>query len=159
MWFGKWVSAGVCAMAVVFFSLTSFSADEDEQALRGVQRVRVRTMKSISRSMRRIRAYAKKGNYERVARAAEEVALLTAAIPHLSPEGSNFEKTRMKASVWSQFDDYKRIAGLSAQTARELAKAAVAEDRSGVMRAFTVLSNSCGQCHKPYRKKKEGKRK
>ncbi|MDE0340633.1 MAG: cytochrome c [Nitrospinae bacterium] len=144
--------AFVVLAAVVF--LPSFSAGQDEQTLRGVQRVRVRTMKSISRAMRRVKVYTKKANYERVAAAAEEIALLSAAIPYLSPKGSAFGKTRIKAEVWSRFDDYSKIARDSAQIARDVAKAAQAKDKSAVLKTFSALSDSCTQCHKPYRKKK-----
>ena len=154
---GRWLCALGCVvlMAVVF--LPSFSAGQDEQTLRGVQRVRVRTMKSISRAMRRVKVYTKKANYKRVAAAAEEIALLSAAIPFLSPKGSAFGKTRIKAEVWSRFDDYTKIARDSAQIAREVAKAAGAKDKAGVLKAFSALSESCTQCHKPYRKKKKRK--
>jgi len=148
----------VCAPAFVVLAaavfLPSFSAGQDEQTLRGVQRVRVRTMKSISRAMRRVKVYTKKANYERVAAAAEEIALLSAAIPYLSPKGSAFGKTRIKAEVWSRFDDYSKIARDSAQIARDVAKAAQAKDKSAVLKTFSALSDSCTQCHKPYRKKK-----
>ena len=151
---GKWLCALACVVVMAGFSLPSFSAGADEQTLRGVQRVRVRTMKSISRAMRRVKVYAKKANYERVAAAAEEIALLSAAIPYLSPKGSAFGKTRIKAEVWDRFDDYTKIARDSAQLARNLAKAAQAKDKASVSKAFSALSDSCTQCHKPYRKKK-----
>ena len=64
---GKWLCALACVVVMAVFLLPSFSAGEDEQTLRGVQRVRVRTMKSISRAMRRIKVYSKKANYKRVA--------------------------------------------------------------------------------------------
>ena len=151
---GRWLCALACAAAMAVVFLPSFSAGQDEQTLRGVQRVRVRTMKSISRAMRRVKVYTKKANYKRVAAAAEEIALLSAAIPFLSPKGSAFGKTRIKAEVWSRFDDYTKIARDSAQIARGLAKAAGAKDKAGVLKAFSALSDSCTQCHKPYRKKK-----
>lgn len=151
---GKRVCAPACAVLAAVILLPSFSAAQDEQTLRGVQRVRVRTMKSISRAMRRVKVYTKKANYKRVAAAAEEIALLSAAIPYLSPKGSAFGKTRIKAEVWSRFDDYTKIARDSAQIAREVAKAAQAKDKVGVLKAFGALSDSCTQCHKPYRKKK-----
>ncbi len=150
---GKWVCALGCVVLMTVV-VPSFSADQDEQTLRGVQRVRVRTMKSISRAMRRIKVYTKKANYKRVASAAEEIALLSAAIPFLSPKGSAFGKTRIKAEVWSHFDDYEKIAKDSAQIARDVAKAARANNKDAVLKAFSALSDSCTQCHKPYRKKK-----
>ena len=72
---------------MVVFLLPSFSAGEDEQTLRGVQRVRVRTMKSISRAMRRIKVYSKKANYKRVASAAvgNRAALVGDSLPE--PQG------------------------------------------------------------------------
>lgn len=150
----KRVCAPACAVLAAVILLPSYSAGQDEQVLRGVQRVRVRTMKSISRAMRRVKVYTKKANYERVAAAAEEIALLSAAIPFLSPKGSAFGKTRIKAEVWSRFDDYTKIARDSAQIARDLARAAGAKDKSAVLKTFSALSDSCTQCHKPYRKKK-----
>ncbi len=151
---GKRVCAPACAVLMAVILLPSFSAGQDEQTLRGVQRVRVQTMKSISRAMRRVKVYTKKANYKRVASAAEEIALLSAAIPYLSPKGSAFGKTRIKEEVWSRFDDYTKIARDSAQIARDLAKAARAKDKSAVLKTFSALSDSCTQCHKPYRKKK-----
>ena len=151
---GKRVCALGCVVLAAVVFLPSFSAGQDEQTLRGVQRVRVRTMKSISRAMRRVKVYTKKANYERVAAAAEEIALLSAAIPYLSPKGSAFGKTRIKAEVWSRFDDYTKIARDSAKIARDLARAARAKDKNAVLKTFSALSDSCTQCHKPYRKKK-----
>ncbi|MYA96136.1 MAG: hypothetical protein F4X91_06975 [Nitrospinae bacterium] len=151
---GKRVCALGCVVLAAVVFLPSFSAGQDEQTLRGVQRVRVRTMKSISRAMRRVKVYSKKANYERVAAAAEEIALLSAAIPYLSPKGSAFGKTRIKTEVWSRFDDYTKIARDSAKIARDLARAARAKDKNAVLKTFSALSDSCTQCHKPYRKKK-----
>ena len=151
---GKWLCALGCVVVIAVVFLPSFSAGEDEQTLRGVQRVRVRTMKSISRAMRRVKVYTKKANYKRVAAAAEEIALLSAAIPYLSPKGSAFGKTRIKEDVWSRFDDYTKIARDSAQIARNLAKAAAAKEKDAVLKTFSALSDSCTQCHRPYRKKK-----
>ncbi len=153
---GKWACAAACA-AGLFVFWAGASAALDEEALRGVQRVRVLTMKSINRAMRRIKAYAKKENYERVAAAAEEVALLSAAIPYLSPKGSNFGKTRIKDEVWERFEDYEKITRSSVRIARDLSRAAREKDRGGVSKAFAALAESCSQCHKPYRKKKRGK--
>ena len=153
-----WVCAFLCVVIGTVFFLPSFSAGKDEQTLRGVQRVRVRTMKSISRAMRRIKVYTKKGNYKRVISAAEEIALLTAAIPYLSPKGSNLGKTRIKDEVWSRFDDYTKIARASAHIARDLVKAAEAADKAAVLKTFSALSKGCTQCHKPYRKKKKRNR-
>ena len=150
----KRVCALCCAVLTAAVLLPSFSAGQDEQTLRGVQRVRVRTMKAISRAMRRVKVYSKKANYARVASAAEEIALLSAAIPYLSPKGSAFGKTRIKAEVWSRFEDYSKIARDSARIARDLARAAKAKDKTAVLKTFTALSESCAQCHKPYRKKK-----
>ena len=150
----KRVCAPVCAVLTAAVLLPSFSAGQDEQTLRGVQRVRVRTMKSISRAMRRVKVYSKKENYARVASAAEEIALLSAAIPYLSPRGSAFGKTRIKAEVWRRFEDYTKIARASVQTARDLARAAKAKDKTAVLKTFSALSDSCTQCHRPYRKKK-----
>ena len=155
---GKWLCALACVVVMVVFLLPPFSAGEDEQTLRGVQRVRVRTMKSISRAMRRIKVYTKKANYKRVISAAEEIALLTAAIPYLSPKGSNLGKTRIKDEVWSRFDDYRKIARASAHIARDVVKAAGAADKAAVLKTFSALSESCTQCHKPYRKKKKRNR-
>ena len=155
---GKWLCALACVVVMVVFLLPSFSAGEDEQTLRGVQRVRVRTMKSISRALRRIKVYSKKANYKRVTSAAEEIALLTAAIPYLSPKGSNLGKTRIKDEVWSRFDDYTKLARASAHIARDVVKAAGAADKAAVSKTFSALSESCTQCHKPYRKKKRRSR-
>ncbi len=143
-----------CTVLVAMFFLPSFSASGEEQALRGVQRVRVRTMKTISRAMRRVKLYSKKANYKRVASAAEEIALLSAAIPYLSPKGSAFGKTRIKAEVWNRFDDYSKIARDSAKIARDLVRAAEARNKTAVQTTFTALTESCTQCHRPYRKKK-----
>ncbi len=153
-----WVCAFFCAVIVTVFFLPSFSAGKDEQTLRGVQRVRVRTMKSISRAMRRIKVYTKKGNYKRVISAAKEIALLSAAIPYLSPKGSNLPKTRIKDEVWSRFGDYTKLARGSARIAGNVVKAAVAADKAAVLKTFSALSESCTQCHKPYRKKKRRRR-
>ena len=76
----------------------------------------------------------------------------------LEPQGQQFGKTRIKDEVWSRFGDYTKIARDSAQIAREVAKAAVAKDKAGVLKAFSALSDSCTQCHKPYRKKKKRSR-
>lgn len=141
------------ALAGLLFSPPSFAGDE--RTLRGVQRVRVNTMKSISRAMRRVKVHVGKENYGRAATAAEEIALLAAAIPHLSPEGSAFGETRIKAEAWSRFDDYSGIAARSSIAAESVAKAARAKDKSGALEAFAALGQTCGACHRPYRKKKK----
>lgn len=149
-----WARAAACAMVLTGFLFVSPSFAEDERTLRGVQAARVSVMKSVSRAMRRVKVHVGKENYGRAARAAEEIALLAAAIPYLSPRGSAFGETRIKAEVWSRFDDYKSLAARSSETAESVAKAAGAKDKSAAMEAFAALGGTCGACHRPYRKKK-----
>ena len=141
------------ALAGLLFSAPSFAGDE--RTLRGVQRARVNTMKSISRAMRRVKVHVGKENFGRAAMAAEEIALLAAAIPYLTPKGSAFGETRIKAEAWSRFDDYGNLAARSSIAAENVAKAAKAKDKSGAMEAFAALGQTCGACHRHYRKKKE----
>ena len=89
---------------------------------------------------------------------AEEAAKIGAWSMRLTtyfPEGSNTGDTKALPEIWSQFDEFSRIADNSAQAALELASLAQqgGADSEALTAALRKLGSTCNGCHEKFRKK------
>jgi cytochrome c556 len=94
-----------------------------------------------------------------VNRAADAIAVLMGAFPHLFPQGSNQWKenvdldpatdTIASPDIWVSYGDFYRRAAATATTAYELSRAETADE---VRRLNRALGNACDTCHAMYLK-------
>jgi cytochrome c556 len=63
--------------------------------------------------------------------------------------------TDAKPEIWQKPDEFKQAIADFASAADALEDAADDNDAAAIQEAFKGLGNSCGGCHKPFRKPKE----
>ena len=64
-------------------------------------------------------------------------------------------KTDAKPEIWKEWDKFTEAANTMGLEAAELAKVAQGGSMEAISAQVKKLSDSCGNCHKPYRKPKE----
>jgi len=86
---------------------------------------------------------------------AQEIQRMSTLIPEAFKKDIAAGKTDAKPEIWKEWDKFTEAANTMGMEAAELAKVA----QSGTMEAIGAqvkkLSDTCGNCHKPYRKPKE----
>lgn len=115
----------------------------------GPIRDRVALMEEIGAAAKKINEAAKAGDMAAVILPAEEIARLTPRFGELFPEGSTDPKSRAKASIWTNPDEFEAYNEYLAKYA--LAIAAAAKDGGNVKKAVKKMFKSCKSCHKKYR--------
>lgn len=92
-------------------------------------------------------------NADAVARDAGYLEVLTKMAWDGFDPSTQGEKTRAKASIYTDAARFKaEVDGLQANVAK-LAAAAKAKDEAGVRASFGAVAKSCGSCHDNYREK------
>lgn len=126
------------------------SAETDLASLpAGPIRDRVELMEKIGAAAKKINEAAKAGNTQAAIAPAEEIARLTPKFAEMFPEGSTDPKSRAKASIWTNPDEFEAYNEYLAKYA--LAIAAAAKDGGNVKKAVKKMFKSCKSCHKKYR--------
>ena len=76
-------------------------------------------------------------------------------LPDIFPPGSGVGETRAKPEIWRNWTKFE--AGLKAfqSATAKLVEAAESGDMGAIGAALGVVGDSCGGCHKPFRKPKE----
>lgn len=140
--FSMTLIAGLTAVAVS-------QAHEDMDLPAGPVRERHELMEGIGRNAKIIGDAMKAGDTDKVGGPATEIAAAAKKIPALFPAGSEHPKSRAKAEVWQNPDDFAAQSKTLEERAAALAKAA---DESGdVGQAAKDLFAACKSCHDKYR--------
>ncbi len=85
------------------------------------------------------------------ARALHAASMMTADI---FPPGSGDGETRAKAEIWQKWADFEKAVKAFQDATGKLVEAADSGDMAAVGAAMGNLGQSCGGCHKPFRKPK-----
>ena len=110
-------------------------------------------MKDISAASKSIKSALGKNDYKTVSTKARSIAnaLQMNSFAKNFAQNTAVGKSRAKASIWSNWDDFMGKAHGGQQAALAVAEAADAKDTAKVAAAFKSLGASCGSCHEPYR--------
>ena len=144
----KLIWLGIFAMLSLFVSSQIFSQEDDIKKRKGL-------MKSNSKSAKAIKGAVKEGDFAAIEENAKKIEANAGNLVALFPEGSTAKKSRAKAEIWQEWDDFKAKVNDLKNAARQLANAASAKDSEQVKVHSKALGKSCGSCHKRYRARKK----
>jgi len=144
----KLIWLGMFAMLSLFVSSQIFSQEDDIKKRKGL-------MKSNSKSAKAIKGAVKEGDFAAIEENAKKIEANAGNLVALFPEGSTAKKSRAKAEIWQEWDDFKAKVNDLKNAARQLANAANAKDSEQVKVHSKALGKSCGSCHKRYRARKK----
>jgi cytochrome c556 len=125
-------------------------------AQQDVIKTRQADMKANGEALKAIDTIIKSGgNPADVVAPANKIAETAALIPSLFPAGSDQGDTGANKEIWEKFDDFKAKASNLETQAKMLAAAGQAGDLATVRAQFDKVVGTCGECHKPYRHKRQ----
>ena len=115
---------------------------------------RQNAMKGNSAAAKAIKAAVESKDYATIETKAKEIMGTAEKIPDLFPKGSTKGKTKAKAEIWDNWDDFTKNAKNLRKAASELADAAKAKDDAAVTAKVKAVGEACGSCHKAFRAEK-----
>jgi cytochrome c556 len=86
---------------------------------------------------------------------AQEIQRMSTLIPDTFKKDIAAGKTDAKPEIWKEWDKFTAAADAMGMEAAELAKIAQSGNMEAIAAQVKKLSETCGNCHKPYRKPKE----
>ena len=93
-----------------------------------------------------------KADVKPLAGGARALAQWGRAYPGLFPDGTQTgHDTKAKPEIWSDRAGFEKAASNFVEAAEKLAQLADANDKAGFASQYTVLTQSCGGCHRTYR--------
>ncbi|MBF2760509.1 MAG: cytochrome c [Ectothiorhodospiraceae bacterium AqS1] len=130
--------------------------DEAEE----VMEMRSKTMKSLGRSMRTLRNFARgQGEAEEAAMAASLIERESANIPALFPIGTGldeFPDSEAKEVIWERWDAFTASSQQLTEKAAAMMAAIESADKSRINASFGDLGkNGCGGCHSRFREERD----
>jgi len=147
----KLIWIGMFAVLSLFVSSQLFSQED-------VVKKRKSLMKSNSKSAKAIKGAVKEGDFATIEENAKKIVANADNIVALFPEGSTAKKSRAKAEIWQEWDDFKGKANDLKDAARQLTNAANAMDSEQVGVKNKAVGVACRECHRRYRARKKKKR-
>lgn len=125
----------------------------------GIVKERMDAMKDISKHMKLMKKMIRgKTSYDgqRFRRAAKIIADHGEEMPKLFPKGSMQKPTRVKNTIWQDWDKFETQAKKLTVHANELAsKADKEQDINALNKIFKKLGKTCKSCHKKFRLEKK----
>ncbi len=149
----SWKSIGQVTRFMLILSFSGAHAQEEAAHLAYRQKV----MKTIGASMGAISDILKNGlpHQENIAVHARVLrdasTLIESAFEKKVVEG----RTDAQPKIWQEWEKYVAAAGEMTTASDALIEAATSGDASAIPAAMKGVGESCGGCHKPYRKPKE----
>lgn len=141
-------------LMAALFGFITLTVSSQVWAQADVIEKRQKAMKSNSADAKAIKAATEAKDYATIQTKAKEIMGTAEMIPDLFPKGSTKGKTKAKAEIWDNWDDFTKKSKNLSKAAGELADAAKAKDDAAVTAKIKAVSGACGDCHKPYRAEK-----
>lgn len=142
---GKLLTGALLAAAL--FSTDAFAQSD-------VIEKRQAAMKNNSADVKAIKAAVESKDYATIETKAKDIMGTAEKIPSLFPKGSTKGKTKAKAEIWENNDDFVKHAKTLGKSAGELAAAAKAKNDAEVGVKLKALGETCDSCHKQFRASK-----
>jgi cytochrome c556 len=133
------------------FSLIALTFSTQAFAQSEVIEKRRNLMKNNSAAAKAINGAVSAKDYATVELKAKDILGNAEKIPALFPKGSTKGKTRAKAEIWENHDDFLNHAKTLNKSASELAAAAKAGNDAELNVKLKALGNTCDSCHKQFR--------
>ena len=84
---------------------------------------------------------------------AHALAALTANLPRVFPEGSDFGETKAKPAIWSERAKFEQAANAARDATAKFAAAVDAGDSAAIAAAHKDVGQACKGCHEDFREK------
>jgi cytochrome c556 len=115
-------------------------------------KVRQAGFKELSRDMRAAETLVKAGGPgDKIAEHAVKMTAFLERVPTLFPPGSDKGSSEAKKEIWSNFDDFVKLAKAATGEGRKLVEVAKANKIADTRKQFAALSDACAACHDKYR--------
>jgi cytochrome c556 len=134
-------------LTAAFFSTDAFAQSDVIEKRQGA-------MKNNSADVKAIKAAVGSKDYATIETKAKDIMGTAEKIPSLFPKGSTKGKTKAKAEIWENNDDFVKHAKALGKSAGELAAAAKAKNDDEVGVKVKALGETCSSCHKQFRAEK-----
>ena len=144
------ITGAIAVVAAMVVAATPFAAAEEESE--DQIKYRQAVMEAIGGHTSAASLIAR-GLIERdeLALHARALQTLTADIPALFPEGSDFGDTRAKDEIWEEWDDFVEASNASKASAEKLV--AAVESGGDIAGAFRDVGDGCKGCHRQFRRR------
>ena len=86
---------------------------------------------------------------------ADAIKDIAAMEADIFPEGSAVAGSRAKPEIWQNWAEFQALYANYKTQAEKLAEVAATDDLSAIGAQLGEVGNTCGGCHKPFRKPKE----
>lgn len=142
----KILSSALCGLFAMILS-------SDVLAQADIIEKRQKAMKGNSAANKAIKGAIGSKDYATVEAKAKDIMGTADQIPKLFPKDSTKGKTKAKAEIWENSDDFAKRAKALSKAAGELAAAAKAGNDADVRVKVKAMGDTCGACHKQFRAK------
>ncbi|MBT6122502.1 MAG: cytochrome c [Candidatus Puniceispirillum sp.] len=142
---------------IIVTMLTAFSAAmpgilSAHDGATGIVKERMDNFKATQGHLKAIGGLMGNQDYAAIIEHAEEIKAWAVKMPEFFPEGSGGAPSAAKPRVWEDFDGFKAAAQAHATATQGIIDAANAEDMTALTAAFRATADSCGGCHKVFKK-------
>ena len=108
--------------------------------------------KKSQQDIKSLYASIRSGNSDDIKTYSVSLAEWAAVMPEYFPEGSGGGVSDASAKIWEDFDGFKAAAQTHATATQGIIDAAKAEDMTALTAAFRATADTCGGCHKVFKK-------
>ena len=118
----------------------------------GIVKERMDNFKATQGHLKAIGGLMRSQDYDAIIEHAEQIKNWADKIPEFFPAGSGGAPSAAKPRIWEDFDGFKAAAKTHANAAQGIIDAASAEDMTALTSAFRATADTCGGCHKAFKK-------
>jgi cytochrome c556 len=118
----------------------------------GIVKERMDNFKATQGHLKAIGGLMRSQDYAAIIEHAEQIKAWADKMPEYFPAGSGSAPSAAKARIWEDFDGFKAAAQTHATATQGIIDAAQAEDMTALTAAFRATADSCGGCHKVFKK-------
>jgi len=140
-------------LAAGLFGVMAVASATQVYAQSEVIEKRQKLMKAQSADAKAIKAAVEAKDYTTIETKAKDIMGTADKIPSLFPKGSTKGKTKAKAEIWENSDEFAKDAKALSKAAGELAAAAKARNDADIGVKVKAMGDACGACHKQFRAK------
>ncbi|MBI4183049.1 MAG: cytochrome c [Proteobacteria bacterium] len=129
----------------------------DPASAQDVVKQRQDAMKGNGKSMKTIKDMIDAGKIDamKAAAAAKDVNDTSKKIVGLFPAGSDMGETAALPAIWQQHAKFEATAKKLEMESAKLIQVVQAGDAGAIANQFKAVGGVCGECHEPFRKKKQ----
>ena len=118
----------------------------------GIVKERMDNFKATQGHLKTIGKLMRSQGYAAIIEHAEQIKAWADNMPEYFPAGSGGAPSAAKARIWEDFDGFKAAAQTHATATQGIIDAANAEDMTALTSAFRATADTCGGCHKVFKK-------